>query len=59
MPLSKSTSQKMMGSNIKEMMHSFKKGGGFAKGKSPMKARQMAVAAAFKIKEVQGKKKKG
>jgi hypothetical protein len=47
-----------MSKNIGELMHSYRKGGSFAKGKLPQKARQMAVAAAFGIKEAQMKKKK-
>ena len=52
MPLS---SKKTLSSNISELMQSFKKGGEFAKGKSPEKARQMAIAAAFLVKR-KGKK---
>lgn len=50
MPLIKSTSKSAVGSNISELMHSYKKGGQFAKGKSSGKARQMAIAAAFNVK---------
>lgn len=50
MPLQKGKSQKVMSGNISELMHSYKRGGKFAKGKSPGKARQMAVAAAFELK---------
>ena len=50
MPLKKGRSQKTVSSNIKELMHSYKRGGRFAKGKSPGKAKQMAIAAAFSIK---------
>ena len=50
MPLSKEKTKEALGSNISELMHSYKKGGKFAKGKSPKKARQMAIAAAFSIK---------
>jgi hypothetical protein len=56
MPLTRGTSQKVVSSNISELMHSFKRGGSFAKGKSPSKARQMAIAAAFAMKR---KSKKG
>lgn len=58
MPLIKGTSQKAISSNIGELMHSYRKGGNFAKGKSPQKARQMAIAAAFNIKGAQKKKKR-
>ncbi len=57
MPLIKSASPKAMSRNIGELIHSYRKGGNFAKGKSPQKARQMAIAAAFGIKEAQMKKK--
>ena len=50
MPLKKGASQKTVSSNIKELMHSYKRGGRFAKGKSPGKAKQMAIAAAFSVK---------
>ena len=50
MPLKKGRSQKVVGKNISELMHSYKRGGRFAKGKSSAKARQMAIAAAFAIK---------
>jgi len=50
MPLKQGKSQATMSGNISELMHSFKKGGKFAKGKSSAKAHQMAVAAAFSIK---------
>jgi len=50
MPLKTGKSQKVVSSNIGELMRSYKRGGQFAKGKSPGKARQMAIAAAFSIK---------
>ena len=50
MPLKKGRSQATVSSNISELMHSYKKGGRFAKGKSARKARQMAIAAAFDVK---------
>ena len=50
MPLKKGRSQKTVSYNIKELMHSYKRGGRFAKGKPPGKARKMAIAAAFGIK---------
>jgi hypothetical protein len=50
MPLKKGKSQKVMQENIRELMHSYKRGGRFAKGKSPEKARQMAIAAAFAMR---------
>ena len=50
MPLKKGRSQKTVSHNIKELMHSYKRGGRFAKGKSLRKARKMAIAAAFGIK---------
>ena len=55
MPLKKGRSQKTVSSNIKELMHSYKRGGRFAKGKSPRKARKMAIAAAFSIKRASKK----
>lgn len=51
MPLIKSTSKKALSNNISELMHSHKAGGNFAKGKSNTKARQMAVAAAFALRD--------
>jgi len=50
MPLRKGKSQATVSSNISELMRSYKRGGQFAKGKSPAKARQMAIAAAFSLK---------
>lgn len=50
MPLKRGTSQEVLQRNIEELMHSYKRGGRFAKGKSPGKARQMAVAAAFALR---------
>ena len=50
MPLIESARKEVVGENISELMHSYKRGGKFAKGKSPGKARQMAIAAAFSIK---------
>ena len=50
MPLKKGRSQKVLSKNISELMHSYKRGGRFAKGQSSVKARQMAIAAAFAIK---------
>ena len=47
MPLKEGQSEKTIGSNIKELLHSFHKGGHFAKGKSSGKARSMAIEAAF------------
>jgi len=60
MPLKKGKSKKKISSNIKELMHSYKRGGQFAKGKSAKKARQMAIAAAFATarKSKKGKKRK-
>jgi len=55
MPLKKGRSQATVSSNISELMHSYKKGGRFAKGKSPKKARKMAIAAAFSIKRASKK----
>jgi hypothetical protein len=55
MPLKKGKSQTTFSSNVSELMHSYKRGGKFAKGKSSGKARQMALAAAFSIKR-RGKK---
>jgi hypothetical protein len=50
MPLKTGKSQKVLQGNVRELMHSYKRGGRFAKGKSPEKARQMAVAAAFAMR---------
>lgn len=50
MPLKKGKSKAIVSSNISELMHSYKQGGKFAKGKPSAKARQMAVAAAFSLK---------
>ncbi len=50
MPLRRGTSQMVMSKNIEELMHSYKQGGSFAKGKSSGKAHKMAVAAAFDLK---------
>jgi hypothetical protein len=50
MPLKPGSSQATMSSNISELMKSYKKGGRFAKGKPSAKARKMAVAAAFQMK---------
>ena len=55
MPLKKGRSQKTVSHNIKELMHSYKKGGRFAKGKSSRKARKMAIAAAFSVKRASKK----
>ena len=55
MPLKKGRSQATVSSNISELMHSYKKGGRFAKGKSPRKARKMAIAAAFSMKRASKK----
>jgi hypothetical protein len=56
MPLIKSKSKKALSANISELMHSFNKGGEFAKGKRSKKAHQMAVAAAFSMKKKMGGK---
>jgi len=56
MPLKQSASKATMASNISELLSSHKKGGDFAKGKSKGKARQMAIAAAFQMKEKSRKK---
>jgi len=56
MPLIKSASKEAIGKNIEELMHSFKGGGSFAKGKSSGKARQMAIATAFSVKRAARKK---
>lgn len=58
MPLKKSASESALKYNIAELMHSYKKGGEFAKGKSSDKARSMAVAAAFDLKRRAKKGKK-
>lgn len=50
MPLKKGKSKKVLQENIRELMHSYKRGGRFARGKSPRKARQMAIAAAFAMR---------
>lgn len=55
MPLSTGTSDQALSSNIAELMKSYKSGGQFARTKTPTKARQMAVAAAFSMR----KKSKG
>ena len=55
MPLKKGKSRATVSSNISELMHSYKRGGRFAKGKSPRKARQMAIAAAFSMKRASKK----
>ena len=47
MPLKEGSSNKTVSSNIKELLHSYHRGGRFAKGKSAAKARKMAIAAAF------------
>lgn len=47
MPLKEGSSKKIISSNIEELLHSFKHGGSFAKGKSAGKARRMAIKAAF------------
>jgi hypothetical protein len=58
MPLKEGTSKATLSSNIKELLHSYKRGGDFAKGKSKEKAHEMAVAAAFKKKREAWRKKK-
>jgi hypothetical protein len=50
MPLQKGKSKQVVSQNIAELLHSYKKGGSFAKGKTSAKARKMAVAAAFDMK---------
>jgi hypothetical protein len=55
-PLKKGTNKAKVSANIAELLHSYKHGGKFAKGKSSGKARSMAVAAAFDLKR---KSKKG
>ena len=55
MPLKKGRSQATVSHNIEELMHSYKRGGKFAKGKSARKARKMAIAAAFSIKRASKK----
>ena len=50
MPLKKGRSRKVLGENISELMHSYKRGGRFAKGQSSAKARRMAIAVAFAMK---------
>lgn len=56
MPLKKGTSRVQVMQNIAELMHSYKKGGSFAKGKLKAKAKEMAIAAAFDLKERSRKK---
>lgn len=56
MPLKKGASQKVFEENIRELMRSYKRGGRFARGKSPAKAREMAVAAAFAMRRKSGGK---
>ena len=57
MPLKKGRSRKVLSENISELMHSYKRGGRFAKGKSSGKARQMAIAAAFEVRRKSRRKK--
>lgn len=57
MPLAKGSSKKTVANNIAELMHSYKHGGDFAKGKTPSKARRMAIAAAFDYKHKSSKRR--
>lgn len=60
MPLKEGKSSEVISSNISELIHSYRRGGSFAKGKSASKAREMAVAAAFaKARENKKRKKHG
>lgn len=52
MPLQKGTSQQTFGSNVSELMHSYKKKGriGTSHPKSTEEARKQALAIAFSVK---------